>query len=199
MINKQQIKEITDQIKNTKDPESLKLIIADHTGSLKELTASVSKVQADILKDILPILSLPSPTPPSIVAWLGKLVAGTAAPQLKAQVKMTVQLGELTSALADVAAAVREAQAALSDVTGELKDLADNLQEELGAVVSDLVATSATSLASIGSAQQSLNDIAGTTVSNFDTSSLSSLSKSADTELVKLDENVTSFIKVELP
>lgn len=199
MINKQQIKEITDQIRNTKDPESLKLIIADHTGSLKELTASVSKVQTDILKDILPILSLPSPTPPSIVSWLGKLVAGTAAPQLKAQVKLTVQLGELTSALADVAAAVREAQSALSDVTGELKGLADELQGDLGAVISDLAATSATSLASIGSAQQSLNDIAGTTVSSFDTSSLANLSKSADTELVKLDENVTTYIKVELP
>ena len=199
MINKQQITEITDQIRNTKDPESLKLIIADHTGSLKELTASVSKVQADILKDILPILSLPSPTPPSIVSWLGKLVAGTAAPQLKAQVKLTVQLGELTSALADVAAAVREAQAALSDVTGELKDLADELQGDLGDVINDLATTAASSLSDIGTAQTALNDIAGTTVSSFDTSSIANLSKSADTELVKLDENVSSFIKVELP
>jgi uncharacterized protein YukE len=199
MINKQQITEITDQIRNTKDPESLKLIIADHTGSLKELTASVSKVQADILKDILPILSLPSPTPPSIVSWLGKLVAGVAAPQLKAQVKLTVQLGELTSALADVAAAVREAQAALSDVTGELKDLADELQGDLGAVINDLATTAASSLSDIGTAQTALNDIAGTTVSSFDTSSIANLSKSADTELVKLDENVSSFIKVELP
>jgi uncharacterized protein YukE len=199
MINKQQITEITDQIRNTKDPESLKLIIADHTGSLKELTASVSKVQADILKDILPILSLPSPTPPSIVSWLGKLVAGVAAPQLKAQVKLTVQLGELTSALADVAAAVREAQAALSDVTGELKDLADELQGDLGDVINDLATTAASSLSDIGTAQTALNDIAGTTVSSFDTSSIANLSKSADTELVKLDENVSSFIKVELP
>lgn len=199
MINKQQITEITDQIRNTKDPESLKLIIADHAGSLKELTASVSKVQADILKDILPILSLPSPTPPSIVSWLGKLVAGTAAPQLKAQVKLTVQLGELTSALTDVAAAVREAQAALSDVTGELKDLADELQGDLGAVISDLATTAASSLSDIGTAQTALNNIAGTTVSSFDTSSLANLSKSADTELVKLDQNVTSYIKVELP
>jgi uncharacterized protein YukE len=199
MINKQQITEITDQIRNTKDPESLKLIIADHAGSLKELTASVSKVQADILKDILPILSLPSPTPPSIVSWLGKLVAGTAAPQLKAQVKLTVQLGELTSALTDVAAAVREAQAGLSDVTGELKDLADELQGDLGAVISDLATTAASSLSDIGTAQTALNNIAGTTVSSFDTSSLANLSKSADTELVKLDQNVTSYIKVELP
>jgi hypothetical protein len=199
MINKQQITEITDQIRNTKDPESLKLIIADHTKGLKDLTASVSKVQADILRDILPILSLPSPTPPSIVAWLGKLVAGTAAPQLKAQVKLTIQLGELTSAISDVAAAIQEAQAALKDVTGELKDLADEIQGDLGTIISDLTTTAAASLSSIGSAQTALNDITGSTVSSFDTTSLDSLSKSADTELVKLDDNITSFIKVELP
>ena len=199
MINKQQIKEITDQIRYTKDPESLKLIIADHVGGLKDLTASVAKVQADILKDILPILALPSPTPPSIVSWLGKLVTATAAPQLKAQVKMTVQLGELSSALADVAAAIKEAQAGLQGVTGELKDLADDLQGELNGAIGDLAATAVSSLGDIGSAQTSLNDIAGSTVSSFDTSNLSNFSKSAEAELAKLDQNVSAYIKVELP
>lgn len=199
MINTKQIKEITTQIKSTSDPESLKLIIADHSKGLKDLTASVSKVQADILKDILPILSLPSPTPPSIVSWLGKLVTGVAAPQLKAQVKLTIQLGELASAISEVAAAIKEAQAALNEVTGELKDLADDLQDELDGVVKDLTATAVSALGDIGSAQASLNTIAGSNLSSFDTSSLDNLSKSASTELVNLDKNVSSYIKVELP
>lgn len=199
MINTNQIKEITTQIKSTSDPESLKLIIADHTKGLKDLTASVSKVQADILKDILPILSLPSPTPPSIVSWLGKLVTGVAAPQLKAQIKLTIQLGELASAISDVAAAIKEAQAALSEVTGELKDLADDLQDELDGVVKDLTATATSALSDIGSAQTALNTIAGSNLSSFDTSSVSNLARSAETELVTFDSNVTSFVKVELP
>ena len=199
MINKQQIKEIVDQIKYTKDPESLKLIITDYVGSLKELTAGGSTVQADILKDILPILSLPSPTPPSIVTWLGKLVTATAVPQLKAQVKLTVQLGELASAMAEVAAAIKEAQAALKDVTGELKGLADELQGELGGVIGDLQSTALSSLADIGNAQTSLNTIAGSTVSDFDTSSIANFNKTAYAELDNLDTKTTEFIKTELP
>lgn len=199
MINTNQIKEMTAQIRNTSDPESLKLIIADHTTGLKDLTASVSKVQADILKDILPILSLPSPTPPSIVSWLGKLVTGVAAPQLKAQIKLTIQLGELASAISDVAAAIQEAQAALRDVKGELKDLADDLQADLDGVVKDLTATATSALSDIGSAQTALNTIAGSNLSSFDTSSVSNLARSAETELVAFDSNVTSFVKVELP
>jgi len=198
MINKKQIKEITDQIRYTKDPESLKLIIADHAGSLKDLTASVSKVQADILKDILPILSLPSPTPPSIVSWLGKLVTATAAPQLKAQVKMTIQLGELSAAMSDVAAAIKEAQAALKDVTGELKDLADDLQGELGEVISGLNTTALSSLADIGTAQTSLNTIAGSTISDFDTSSIAKFNETAYDEINNLDTKTTEFLKTEL-
>jgi hypothetical protein len=198
-INKQQIKEMADQIRNTTDPESLKLIVADHSKSLSKLTAGVSKVQADILKDILPLLTMPSPTPPSIVSYLGKLATGTAVPQLKAQIKLTIQLGELSEAVADISSAIAEAQAALKDVTGPLQDLANELQTELGDAILSLNQAATDSLGTISSTQTALNGIANTQLSNFDTSSIEEFNKTAYTELETLDKNTTEFLKVELP
>jgi uncharacterized coiled-coil protein SlyX len=198
-INKEQIKEMANQIRNTTDPESLKLIVADHSGSLNKLTASMSKVQADILKDILPLLTMPSPTPTSILGYLGKLATGTAVPQLKAQVKLTIQLGELSEAIADISSAIAEAQAALKDVTGPLQDLANELQTELADAITSLNTAATSSLSTISTTQTSLNTIANTQLSNFDTSSVEEFNKTAYTELDALEKNTDEFLRVELP
>ena len=69
------------------DCRTLTLFIENHLNGLEDLIGSILKRQLDIIKDFLPILSLPSPDPVSIVKWLGKLVLGSAWPQLQAMIK----------------------------------------------------------------------------------------------------------------
>lgn len=182
-MNKARTDEIIKQIKNTADPESLKEIIGEHTKSISKLASSVSETQKEILSNIIPILSLPSPTPPSIVSWLGKLTTGIAMPQMKAQIKLTKQLAELSSAIADVTAAVADAKAQLSDVIGPLKEVADEVQ---GAIDSALETVNAT--------QGLLNELTGETLSSFDTSSIGNFLQTADQQVQQLQEKATQFI-----
>lgn len=193
-INTQQIKEMAEQIRTTVDPESLSLIIKTHTKALTDLTSSISIVQADILRDILPLLKMPSPTPTAIVGYLAKLAVGIAAPQLKAQVKLTIQLGELASAVKDIAAAVAEARSALKLVTGELADLANELQSEIDSVAKTLVDSAVTSLSTVAETQTAVNEAANATISNFDTSSIENFNQTAQDQINKLDRNITGFV-----
>lgn len=182
-MNKARTEEIIKQIKNTADPESLKEIIAEHTKSVSKLASSVSETQKEILSNIIPILTLPSPTPTSIVSWLGKLTTGIAMPQMKAQIKLTKQLAELSSAIAEVSAAVAEAKAELNEVIGPLKEVADEVQ---GAIDS--------ALETVGATQDLLNELTGETLSSFDTSSITNFLQSADQQVQQLQDKATQFI-----
>lgn len=182
-MNSARTEEIIKQIKYTTDPESLREIIGEHTKSISKLATSVSDTQREILSNIIPILSLPSPTPPSIVSWLGKLTTGIAMPQMKAQIKLTIQLAELSSAIADVTAAVADAKAQLSDVIGPLKEVADEVQGALDSA-----------LETVGATQGLLNELTGSTLSNFDTSNITNFLQTADQQVAELQQNATNFI-----
>jgi hypothetical protein len=196
-INTQQITAMADQIRTTTDPESLSLIIGTHTKAISDLTSSISLVQADILRDILPLLSMPSPTPPAIVAYLGKLAVGTAVPQLRAQVKLTLQLAQLAQAVNEIQTAIAEAQRSLNLVTGPLADVATGLQFEISNATKALSTVASTSLNTVAQTQTALNQTANTVISNFDTSSIENFSKTALNEIKNLDQNTSEFI--ELP
>lgn len=193
-INTQQIVAMANQIRTTRDPESLLLVIGTHSNAIRDLTSSISTVQADILRDILPLLTMPSPTPQAIVSYLSKLAVGTAVPQLRAQVKMTVQLGELASAVNEIQSAIAEAQGALGEVTGELAEVADQLQYEIADAVTTLNSTATSSLATVAQTQDAINSAANTTLSNFDTTSVENFNKTAYDEIKNLDTNTSEFV-----
>lgn len=193
-INREQILAMAEQIRTTRDPESLALIIGTHSSALTDLTSSISTVQADILRDILPLLTMPSPTPQAIVSYLGKLAVGTAVPQLRAQVKLTVQLGELASAVSEIQSAIAEAQSALNLVTGPLADVATQLQFEIASVTQTLNTTALTSLDTVAQTQAAVNQAANTTISNFDTSSIENFNKTAYDEIKNLDKSTSEFV-----
>lgn len=195
-INTQQIIAMANQIRTTRDPESLLLIIGTHSSAIADLTSSISTVQADILRDILPLLTMPSPTPQAIIGYLSKLAVGTAVPQLRAQVKLTVQLGELAAAINEIRAAIAEAQALLGDlsVVGDLAEVADQLQYGIADAITALNSSAATSLATVAQTQTALNAAANTTLSNFDTSSIENFNRTAYDEIKNLDANTTEFV-----
>jgi hypothetical protein len=196
-INTQQITAMADQIRTTTDPESLSLIIGTHTRSIGQLTSSISTVQADILRDILPLLSMPSPTPTAIVAYLGRLAVGTAVPQLRAQVKLTLQLAQLARAVNEIQLAITDAQRRLNLTSGPLADVATGLQFEIADATRALNTVAGTSLNTVAQTQAALNQTANTVISNFDTSSIENFDKTALNEIKNLDQNTSEFI--ELP
>jgi len=182
MINKGRVDEIVKQIQNVSDPASLDLIIKDHTESITKLSTEIAKVQADIVRDIIPILTLPSPTPTAIVEYLAKLAVAEAKPQLKAQVKMTIQLGELSAAVKEIASAISTAKytvsAGIMDVNNTLFSVTDELNK-----------TVATALANVGKTQDGINAILGRAASEFDTSDIEKFNNTAAENLASLEAN----------
>ena len=109
VVNTEHIKELVRQIKYVTDCDSLKMIVKQHLDEVKSLIKAALKEQIKQLEKILPILKLPSPTPPSIIKWIAKLVTGTAIPQLEAYIKYVQQIIALVQAVADLADAISDA------------------------------------------------------------------------------------------
>jgi hypothetical protein len=109
VIATKRIKELTQQIRSVTDCEALKLIVKQHIDDLKKEAKKAVEEQLELLKQYLPITSLPSPTPWGIVKWLGKLVTGTIIPQLKAFIKYTTEILALILALNDIIQAIQDA------------------------------------------------------------------------------------------
>jgi len=135
-VNTKHIRELTQQILNTTDCDSLKLLVQTHTVSLQQLMQSVLGDSLVILDKILPILTLPGANPFKIVKYLGKLVVGLAMPQLEAYVRYTQQLIELTTAATELAAAVNEVlprlrSCAIETVSGGLEGIESEINKTL--------------------------------------------------------------------
>lgn len=132
-VNTRHVQELTRQLKYATDCEVLKLIIKQHLDSLKNLVKDAIKEQLEITSKFLPITKLPSPTPWSIVKWIGKLVFGTAMPQIQAMFKLIKQIIALTKAVLDLTSAVQAAAKNLArcakELTQVVKDAALNIAE----------------------------------------------------------------------
>ena len=94
-----------------------------HLDSLKNLVKDAIKEQLEVTSKFLPITKLPSPTPWSIVKWIGKLVFGTAMPQIEATFKLIKQIIALTRAVIDLTAAIQAAVKNLPKCIQELKQV----------------------------------------------------------------------------
>lgn len=126
VVNTEHIKELVRQIKYVTDCDSLKMIVKQHLDEVKSLIKASLQEQIKQLEKILPILKLPSPTPFSIVKWLGKLVTGTAIPQLEAYIKYVQQIIALATAVADLVDAISDAiprlEACALEIVNQTKD-----------------------------------------------------------------------------
>ena len=122
-VNTRHIQELTRQLKYATDCEVIKFIIKEHLESLKNLVKDAIKEQLEVNKKFLPITKLPSPTPWSIVKWIGKLVFGTAMPQIEATFKLIKQIIALTRAVLDLTSAVQAAAKNLVRCAKELKQV----------------------------------------------------------------------------
>lgn len=163
-VNTDQIHELAKQIRNNTDPETVELLARQHVKSLTGLSSGIVQNQSAQMQQILPVMKLPSANPTSIVTWLGKLVAGYAAPQMQAYIKYTVQLTELSLALTDLLSAVSEAR-------GNIDTMRDDIMQPLHDVRSELDMKVNQALSTIDNAGANLNAMIGLPVVNFDTSS----------------------------
>jgi len=107
-INTLRIRELTQQIRNVTDCNALRIIVKQHLDEVKDLANEALKEQARLLKNVLPILKLPGPNPFAIIKWLGKLVTGTALPQLEAYIKYASQIVKLLIAINDMVDAISQ-------------------------------------------------------------------------------------------
>ena len=142
-VNTKRIKDLTQQIQATTDCDALKLIVHTHVDEFQQLAKDALKEQGRQVEKILPIMKLPSPNPFSILKWIGKLVTGTAMPQLEAFIKYATQTVELIGAASQLASVVgqvapRLQQCAIDtveevkqDLTGEVKKAIDKEVDRL--------------------------------------------------------------------
>lgn len=100
------IQKLTRQINSTTDCSALTLIFEQHLSSVTDLIEAKVESQLEIVKNYLPLLSLPGPSPTAILKWLKKLLTGTIMPQLKAYINLVIQIAQLQQALQELISAV---------------------------------------------------------------------------------------------
>lgn len=103
------ITELAKQINNTTDCSALTIIFEQHLESVTDLIEAKIESQLEILKNYLPLLSLPGPNPAAIVKWLKKLLTGSILPQLKAYINLVIQIAQLQSSLQELITAIENA------------------------------------------------------------------------------------------
>lgn len=103
------ITELAKQINNTTDCSALTLIFEQHLDSVTDLIEAKIESQLEILKNYLPLLSLPGANPAAIVKWLKKLLMGSILPQLKAYINLVIQIAQLQSSLQELIKAIENA------------------------------------------------------------------------------------------
>lgn len=108
-VNTQHIDNLTKQIENVTDCTALTQIFEQHLDSVTDLVESKIETQLEILKNYLPLLTLPGINPAAIVKWLKKLVTGTIMPQLRAYINLLIQIAELQQSIQRLISAIEGA------------------------------------------------------------------------------------------
>ena len=199
-FNTEHITNLSAQIKNSTDPDAIRVLVKQHSKQIADITNSINKEMAKISSKILPIMQLPSPTPPSIVKWIGKLVAGNAMPQLEAYISYTQHLAAASSAISDITSAISELQKVINEVnnikgeiTKELNDIIDSTLNEIGDLDSALGGALGDALSVVSDASSAMNAITGATTT-FDTSSVDNFVASAGDTLTALQAEHQTFL-----
>lgn len=197
MSDVEHIKRMAEQIRHTTNCDALERMVAEHVKSVLDVIDAAVLRQANLLSEALPLISLPSPDPVSIVKWLGKLILKDVYPDLESAVKYAIQIAQLASAVAEVVAAVAYAAERLAacailipaEVTGAvINDLTKNVNVLVDAALSKVVITH-TAMAGIVPAIGNVP---------FDTSSSSSFVASASTTLNSVKTLVVDHINTPI-
>ena len=109
-VNTQHIDNLTKQIENATDCTALTQIFEQHLDSVTDLVESKIETQLEILKNYLPLLSLPGPNPAAILKWLKKLLTGTIMPQLRAYINLLIQIAQLQQSIQQLISAITSAE-----------------------------------------------------------------------------------------
>ena len=108
-VNIEHINKLTAQIQYTTNCDNLQKIVKRNLAGIESKAKKAIQHELDLVKQYLPISSLPSPNPVSIVKWLGKLILGPISPQLEAQIKYTLAIVKLGIAVEKLVVAVEAA------------------------------------------------------------------------------------------
>jgi hypothetical protein len=125
VVNTKRITELTQQIRSVTDCNALRLIVKQHLDDVEKQAQKAVEEQLKLLKQYLPITSLPSPTPIGIVKWLGKLVTGSAIPQLEAFIKYTVEILQLIKAVNELIITVKNVLPRLKSCAVDIRRMID--------------------------------------------------------------------------
>ena len=190
---------LANQIRNTTDCSVLAELIDQHLQEIRDVVEDLINEQLEILKNILPILNLPSPDPASIVEWLSKLVTGSAFPQLTAYITMAQEAIALAQAITTVLAAVNDAQQNLqfcdlegfSGVTFNVNSLLSNQSQANSLITS--------TLAKVDNAQALMEQamtVRGITqlTTKFDVSSPEAFLSTVDNVSAQISTDVKNFV-----
>lgn len=186
-VNAAQIHALASQIRHTTDPETMTLIAAEHLKGLLGVQKSSTTQQAAIAAQFMPIMSLPSPTPTSIISWLGKLVTATAAPQIKAYAQYTSTLIEYARALQDLSSAINDAKNNLGNFDDAIVSKVEQMKDEITAPID-------AALANVKAQQDAINQLVSSPIANFDTSSPDAFLGSVVTSLESFDQKVSTVL-----
>ena len=204
-FNTEHVKNLAEQMKKNTDPDVIRVLSKQHMKQVSDIAAAISKEQAEIAAKLLPLLKLPSPTPPSILKWVKKVATGFATPQLEAQIKfiqktakVSAAVGEISSALAEVQKIISEIQEVSDEIKGELSALVGDALGEIGNLTQEADKLIGDSLSAIGDAQSLVNAVTGGSAS-FDLSSPSAFLSSADSSLQALKAEAQVILSAVAP
>lgn len=186
-VNTAHIQELSKQIQNTTDCGALGLILQEHMKCVSDLAKAISKEEALILSEILPILTLPGISPTAIVAWLGKLVMGMAAPQLRAYINYALQLINIGSAIQGMASAI----AAAAERLGKCAIAVPASLLSDAVTLTNALVTPA--LTQIGSAQGLMNTVANGSLPLYDVSSATAFQASVTNNTSAFNKAVVAY------
>lgn len=102
-VNIRRVRALIQDINNATDCEAIKLKLKLTGDELDELLDDLKEEAKDIAKKFLPRISLPAPTPTSILGWVKKNVLGDVMPQINAYIKMLQTASELVGAISELA------------------------------------------------------------------------------------------------
>ena len=115
------IKELSAQIRGFNDYDGLRAIITQHINDLTDDINEKIKEKTTILEEIAPLLKLPL-SPLALVKYIAKLVIGDKLPQIKAAIKMVIQIVKLIQALNELQQEITRAVKRLEEFVKSLPD-----------------------------------------------------------------------------
>ena len=189
-VNTAHINALADQIRFTTDCEVLQLVVEEHLKSVKALFDDIKAEQKEILSKILPLLTIPAPTPQDIIKWVKKFVASQITPQMRAQIAYIKKMIKLAIAIEKVVSAVASAIERAPDCFNQIQN---QVLDEFKAQIDGLVNDALSQVAESQSGLLALVDI-GNSIPRINTSSPRAFLDSVDDAFHAIDAKVKEYV-----